>query len=821
MATLDPADCPAVRQKAVADAKKMQTSVTNECAEAGIDPPPYVLMELIGKGSFGRVYKAIGTGRPEFVAVKIISIDEGDSLAPGAADTLKDILKEVETLKHLSSNGARNINTVLDTLLVGHAMWMVTEYCAGGSVATLMKPTGFLAERWIIPILREVAVGISWVHKQGVIHRDIKCANVLVTKDGGIQLCDFGVAALVETKTDKRKTVTGTLNWMAPEFFDTDVSYGASVDIWAFGSMAFEAATGAPPNASSITDISKFGEHLKHHCPRLEGEQYTAELKHIIATCMVKSPKHRPNIQQLQNHPYICNTEHDYPTESLSKLVQAYKIWEVQGGSRRSLFSAGGAQCQLSNESSFSDNWNFDDSTGSDPLSLDTDAQKVHEAYGSKVDFPPHQPARRARRRLPSNIKPFQAPLEKAFDPNTITDYKEHTRAFYSKHGPSSVPSSDGTSELEEQTVQEPVVVASSEAVSDYESSVTDQSTVPQIIDFYAAAAESDSQSIQQDKSQGEYGRTRRPSTKDWTFATAVRRSPSLGAAQASEIASAASLQPDTSELRSSSSGFMELNRRLSDVSLIDLDASVPTISTHTSEKSTVSCDSTSTSSSKGDPFYLEQYLENQSSVAPTYRPSSVSAPHGVRPRGEPCRHLSNPSSLDSFFETPPGSPSKAFVPSQDKFQESEASSALRISAGAIEADPDATPKPLLSRMEDHTETNSVPLVYPSLPQPPSARVMEDDASRDDVKAELRRLAASAAGHFKFMGDMLTTGFCEVSSDGGFPFLPAEDAAAERQKSEAGRKRNASAPSVGSAGGTSSERPGREGTLVAENGLRQ
>ncbi|RKU49479.1 hypothetical protein DL546_008051 [Coniochaeta pulveracea] len=818
MATLDPTDCSSARQKAMADAKKMQATVTNECIEAGIDPPPYLLTELIGKGSFGRVYKAVGTGRPEFVAVKIISIDEGDSLAPGAADTLKDILKEVETLKLLSGSGAKNVNTVLDTLLVGHAMWMVTEYCAGGSVATLMKPTGFLAEKWIIPILREVAIGISWVHKQGVIHRDIKCANVLVTKDGGIQLCDFGVAALVDTKTDKRKTVTGTLNWMAPEFFDSNVSYGASVDIWAFGSMAFEAATGAPPNASSITDISQFGEHLKHHCPRLEGDQYTAELKHIIATCMVKSPKHRPSIQQLQNHPYINNTEHDYPTDSLSKLVLAYKIWEVQGGTRRSLFSAGGAQCQLSNESSFSDNWNFDDSAELDTLAFDTDAQKVHEAYGSKVDFPPHQPNRKARRRLPLNIKPLQAPLEKAFDPNTITDYKEHTRAFYSKEGPSSIIKSDSKEEQEKQTLQTTAAVDSAEAVFDHGLSERDQSTVPPTLDLHAADFKANTQSIDSTKSGDELFCMRRPSTKDWTFATAVCRSPSQDSTQASDAGSATSLQPDLSQPHLLSAvlppGLTQMNRRLSDISLIDLDASVPTAPTPTSESSTDSCHSTSTGSSNGDPFYLERDLQEQLSAVLSHTPPLILAADDVRPSSKRSRHISHPSSLDSFFNTPPHSPSDTSPIDRDQGHNLEASYAPGGTNGTSDYDPDVTPKPLSHSMEDRTETDTLQLMLPSLPQPPSTRVMGGDADQEDVKAELRRLAASAADHFKFMGDMLTTGADDVSHINSFPFPPIEDlGAAETGRPEAPRNRKTSAPSAELVGVASLKRAARRDTV--------
>ena len=129
------------------------------------------------------------------VAVKMIDIDESDTVDPRNADSYSEFLKEVNALKILSENKARNINHVIEALPVGKAMWMITEYCGGGSIATLvslsrmtpkvsdfsdrrqMKPTapGGLQEKWIIPILREVAEALKWVHQAGIIHRDVKC----------------------------------------------------------------------------------------------------------------------------------------------------------------------------------------------------------------------------------------------------------------------------------------------------------------------------------------------------------------------------------------------------------------------------------------------------------------------------------------------------------------------------------------------------------------------------------------------------------------------------------------------------------------------
>ncbi|KAI0553714.1 putative serine/threonine protein kinase [Xylaria curta] len=453
----------ASRQKAFEDAAKMQASVEEECARSGKPVPEYHLTELIGKGSFGRVYKANDIKTSNVVAVKIIDVDEQDTLNPKLQDTYSEFLKEINALRLLSESGAQNVNTVIEALPVGQAMWMVTEYCAGGSVATLMKPTapGGLQEKWIIPILREVSVAIHWVHKQGIIHRDIKCANVLITEVGGVQLCDFGVAGMVETKFDKRTTFIGTLHWMAPELFDQNAQYGTEVDIWAFGSMVYEIASGLPPNVRSNVRIPQFGEYLRDHLPRLTGDQYSENLKSLVAFCLEDDPTKRPSIEQIQQHPYILNTEALYPTSSLAALVKAFKLWEDRGGSRKSLFVGFGAQApaDLGATSLAADEWNFSTTLAFDEqLQSERDGRSeieaVRDVYGTTVDFPNSfsgedtaRPKAKGRRRPPPQaLAAMKAPLEKVFDPNTISNYDENSRAYYGRlmvPPPSEPPVSD------------------------------------------------------------------------------------------------------------------------------------------------------------------------------------------------------------------------------------------------------------------------------------------------------------------------------------------------------------------------------------------
>lgn len=440
------ADFSVTKQKALEDAKKMQASVQEEFAKAGKDAPPYLLQELIGKGSFGRVYKATDLNTRALVAVKIIDIEGSDTLNPKMADTYSEFLKEINALKLLRDSGAKNINHVLDALPVGHSMWMVTEYCAGGSVATLMKPTapGGLQEKWIIPILREVAEAIFWVHKQGIIHRDIKCANVLVTETGAVQLCDFGVAGVIETKYDKRSTFIGTPHWMAPELFDPSASYGTEVDIWAFGSMVFEIASGLPPNVMAGVDITQLGNYLKTHAPRLEDDKYSTQIRNLVAFCLEEDPAKRPTIQEVQRHPYISNTATVFPTSSLADLVKAYKVWEARGGSRKSLFAMGGAQGPSDPGSSAlaNDEWNFSTTNDFDTAVLNNaDTQAVYDVYGSGIEFKfnvetPRPSKPKSRRRPPPQLPAVKAPLEKVFDPNTISNYEENARLYYGKPMP-------------------------------------------------------------------------------------------------------------------------------------------------------------------------------------------------------------------------------------------------------------------------------------------------------------------------------------------------------------------------------------------------
>ena len=371
---LDPRAAGAVsgpRPRQVQDAKNTQKAIDERASKRGLDPPPYEFLELIGKGSYGRVYKSRNRNTQQICAVKIIESDSQDYLGSqdyfNREDSIKDFLKETNMLQTLKDHRAQNVNVIHEAFSFDSQLWIVSDYCPGGSLSTLMKAVQSkqLPEKYIIPIAREVLVALKGIHGAKIIHRDVKCANILVTEDGRIQLCDFGISAMLENEVSKRSTIIGTPHWMPPElveYLDSDaqfVRYGTEVDIWSFGCAVHEMATGLPPN--SRVRVHELGPWLRRNEPGLTGGNWSDELRDFVSLCLRTDPVSRPSAADLLEHPYIANTSDLYPAFGISQLVEEYALWEQSGGQRTSLFNGLGAPAadSLSPENGLGEDWNF------------------------------------------------------------------------------------------------------------------------------------------------------------------------------------------------------------------------------------------------------------------------------------------------------------------------------------------------------------------------------------------------------------------------------------------------------------------------------
>ncbi|KAF1959032.1 kinase-like protein, partial [Byssothecium circinans] len=365
----------ATKARAIQQAKDMQNLVAERVRRSGEEAPPYDFYELIGKGTYGRVFKGLNRKTGGLVAIKIIDIDKED-YEQMTTTGLSDTLREINVLQQVGDSRARPyVNIIEEARPVHSELWIVSEYASGGSVSTLMKPTlgtkiPGLDEKFIIPIARELALGLKYIHEAGVLHRDLKCNNVLILEDGRVQLCDFGVSGMLEPAKSKRSTIVGTPYWMAPELqreyvkaeesrsmdTNTDLLYGSEVDIWAYGCTVYEMATGSPPHSRvQAFDLPNAG------VPVLEGDEFSQDLKDFLAFVFQPEPENRPTPDEILEHPYLANSTKMYPTVMLVKLVEDYYKWEQEGGSRVSLFNPYGAQAPeaLAEADEDDDDWTF------------------------------------------------------------------------------------------------------------------------------------------------------------------------------------------------------------------------------------------------------------------------------------------------------------------------------------------------------------------------------------------------------------------------------------------------------------------------------
>jgi len=286
----------------------------------------YTLKEQLGQGGFGEVYVGEPKNGPS-VAVKLLDANHARD-----DDAIARFKREGETAKRLAHP---NIVRVLDVGSSRSRHYLVMELVRGGSLDKLMHREG--AAEKVLPALAQTAQALAYAHAEGVVHRDVKPSNVLLTRAGKAKVADFGLArAIDQSSMTTEGRMLGTASYMSPEQVKGERATTAS-DVYAMGIMIYDAIVGQLP-FNSDNQLGFLYQHAEVEPPTpAVRAPYPASLGSLALACLAKDPKDRPTMAQVADRLAATSLVHARPWRWIALALAvvavvaaawlAYKYW--------------------------------------------------------------------------------------------------------------------------------------------------------------------------------------------------------------------------------------------------------------------------------------------------------------------------------------------------------------------------------------------------------------------------------------------------------------------------------------------------------------
>ncbi|KAK0742290.1 hypothetical protein B0T21DRAFT_409116 [Apiosordaria backusii] len=273
----------------------------------------------IGQGASGGVFTGHERGSNRLVAIKQMNLEQQPK---------KDlIINEILVMKESSHP---NIVNFIDSYLCAGELWVVMEFMEGGSLTDVVT-FNIMTEGQIASVCRETLRGLQHLHSKGVIHRDIKSDNILLSMEGNIKLTDFGFCATINEAQNKRTTMVGTPYWMAPEVV-TRKEYGRKVDIWSLGIMAIEMIEGEPPYLTE-SPLRALWLIATNGTPTIKNEQDLSPVfRDFLYFALKVDPEKRASAHDLLRHDFMKTC---VELSSLAPLVRAAREARAQEKARK------------------------------------------------------------------------------------------------------------------------------------------------------------------------------------------------------------------------------------------------------------------------------------------------------------------------------------------------------------------------------------------------------------------------------------------------------------------------------------------------------
>jgi len=248
---------------------------------------PYVITGWIGQGGMGQVFKGEHMVLGRVSAIKVLPLDKTTDYA------ISNFHREIKLQARMDHP---NLVRAYDAGHDGKVHFLVTEYVPGRDLRRLIRNQGKLTVAEAAGVVMQVAQGLYYAHQQGLIHRDIKPGNILVTEDGTAKLSDLGLSGFVDNEIEDPRAgkIVGTADYLAPELIRNPREVSTVTDIYSLGCTLYYSITGKVPFPGGSAK-EKARRHLNEHPwhPRQFNADVSEEFVELIADMMEKEPLKR------------------------------------------------------------------------------------------------------------------------------------------------------------------------------------------------------------------------------------------------------------------------------------------------------------------------------------------------------------------------------------------------------------------------------------------------------------------------------------------------------------------------------------------------
>lgn len=270
--------------------------VKTEVAQVVVDAKTgrsYCKGKLLGKGGFARCYEMTDLANNKMYAVKVIPQSRVSK-----PHQREKIINEIELHKSLQHKHVVKFSHHFEDK---DNIYIFLELCSRKSLAHIWKARHTLTDPEVRYYLKQIISSLKYLHNKGILHRDLKLGNFFVNENMDLRLGDFGLAAKLETVEQRKKTICGTPNYLAPEVLNRQ-GHGTESDVWSLGCVMYTLLCGNPPfETLDLKETYKCIKEVKYSIP----PSLTPSAQKLISAILQKNPSDRLTLDQILAHEYF------------------------------------------------------------------------------------------------------------------------------------------------------------------------------------------------------------------------------------------------------------------------------------------------------------------------------------------------------------------------------------------------------------------------------------------------------------------------------------------------------------------------------------